>query len=90
MGFAPTGYTPVYEDNTACIEWSNNVIGGRERAKHIDISMQFAHGAIQNGHLRLIRVSTTQQLADIFTKSIHLPQWEACITSILGGKWVPS
>jgi hypothetical protein len=29
--------TPIYEDNTACIEWGNNVICGRERAKHIDI-----------------------------------------------------
>jgi hypothetical protein len=90
MGFAPTGYAPVNEDSTACIKWSNNVIGGRERAKHIDIRKHFAHEAIQNGHLRPIRVSTTQQLADIFTKSIHLPQWEACITSILSGKWVPS
>ena len=29
--------TPVYEDNTACIEWGNHVVGGRERAKHINI-----------------------------------------------------
>ena len=27
MGFAPTKWTPVYEDNNACIEWGNNVIG---------------------------------------------------------------
>ena len=27
----------MYEDNTACIEWGNNVIGCRESAKHIDI-----------------------------------------------------
>ena len=37
--------TPIYEDNTACIEWGNNVIGGRERAKHIDIREHFAHDA---------------------------------------------
>jgi hypothetical protein len=24
--------TPVYEDNTACIDWGNHIIGGRERA----------------------------------------------------------
>ena len=40
MGFGPTSPTPVYEDNTACIEWTNNVIGGRERAKHIDICLR--------------------------------------------------
>jgi hypothetical protein len=42
MGFAPKSWTPVYEDNNACIEWSNNIIGGRERAKHIDIRHQEA------------------------------------------------
>jgi hypothetical protein len=41
MGFAQTGPTPVFEDNTACIEWENNIIGGRERAKHIDIRKHF-------------------------------------------------
>jgi hypothetical protein len=35
--------TPIYEDNTTYIEWGNNVIGGRERAKHIVIQKHFAH-----------------------------------------------
>ena len=29
MGFPKEPNTPVYEDNTACIEWGNHVIGGR-------------------------------------------------------------
>ncbi len=33
--------TPAYEDNTACIEWGNHIIGGRERAKYIDIRKHF-------------------------------------------------
>ena len=41
--------TPIYEDNTACIEWGNNVIGGHARAKHIDLGKHFAHDVIQNG-----------------------------------------
>ena len=53
MGFAEDGPTPVFEDNTACIEWSNNIIGSRERAKHIDIRKHFAHEAIRNGHMIL-------------------------------------
>ena len=36
MGFAQPALTPMYEDNTACIEWGNHIIGGRERAKHSD------------------------------------------------------
>ena len=61
--FGPTSPTPAYEDKTACIEWTNNVIGGRERAKHIEIRKHFAHEAAQIGHLRLKRVSTDDQLA---------------------------
>ncbi len=35
-------------------------------AKHIDIRKHFAHEVIQNGHMKLISVATSQQLADIF------------------------
>ena len=52
MGFPEHPDTPVYEDNTACIEWGNHVIGGRERAKHIDIRKHFAHEVIQNREMR--------------------------------------
>jgi hypothetical protein len=76
----------VFEDNIACIEWGINVIGpgGRERAKHIDIRKHFAHEVIQNGNMLLVRVATAFQLADIFTKGLHYPQWKACVEGILG------
>ena len=87
MGFAEQPNTPVYEDNTACIEWGNYVIGGRERAKHIDIRKHFAHEVIQNQEMRLIKVDTSLQLADIFTKPLPNPQFQDCIQRIL---WMQS
>jgi hypothetical protein len=84
VGFAQECPTPVCEDNAACIEWGNDVIGGRERAKHIDIRKHFAHEVIQNGKVRLVRVPTASQLADVFTKPLHYPQWKACVEDILG------
>ncbi len=93
MGFAqecPTPVTPVCEDNTACIDWGNNVIGGRERAKHIDIRKHFAHEVIQNGKMRLVRVPTSSQLADVFTKALHYAQWKACVEGILGKSIIDS
>jgi hypothetical protein len=75
LGIAQKVPTPVYEDNTTCIEWGNNIIGGRKRAKHIDICKHFAHKVIRNGETKLIKVSTTSQLADILTKGLHLPQF---------------
>ena len=41
LGFGQKKSTPIYEENTACIEWGNNVIGGRERA----VSTQAPNGA---------------------------------------------
>jgi hypothetical protein len=78
--------TPVYENNTAYIEWGNNVINGRERAnlKHIDIRKHFSHEVNRTREMKLIKVSTTSQLADILTKGLHMPQFLACINSILG------
>jgi hypothetical protein len=92
LGFTQQSPTPVYEDNTACIEWGNNIIGGRdssrERAKHIDIRKHLVrvHEGIQNGEVRLVRVSTSSQLADILTKGLHYPQWQACVEGILSKK----
>jgi hypothetical protein len=90
MGFAQTSPMPVYEDNTACIDWGNNLIGGRERAKYIDIRKHFAHKVIQNGEMLLVSVPTASQLADIFTKSLHYLQWQACIKGILCKAFKPS
>ena len=75
MGFVQASPTPVY---------------GRERAKHIDIRKHFAHEVIQNGEMLLVRVPTASQLADIFTKGLHYPQWQACVEGILGKTFKPS
>ena len=71
LGFPCNGPTSQFEDNIACIEWSNNVIGGRERAKRIDIRKHYAHEAIQLGHVKLVRVATADQLADVLTKGLQ-------------------
>ena len=86
LGFPQDPDTPVYEDNTACIEWGNHVIGGRERAKHIDIRKHFAHEVIQNREMRLIKVDTSKQLADVFTKALAFPRFQACIDGILNAQ----
>ncbi len=85
MGLPQADDTPVYqyEDNTACIEWGNHIIGGRERAKHIYIRKHFAHEVIQNSQMRLIRVPTDEQLADIFTKALPFPQFERCLMGLM-------
>ena len=56
--------TSVFEDKTACIEWSNRIMSGRERAKHMDMRKHFVHESVQNGHIRFIKIPTEFQLAD--------------------------
>ena len=68
----------------------NNVIGGRERAKQIDVRKHLAHEANKNGHLILKKVPTTLQLADIMTKDVKQPQWGMCMDGLLGKPLVPS
>ncbi len=55
------------------------VIGGRERAKPIDVRRHLAHEVIHNGAKRLVKVSTSAQLADILIKGLHLPQSPMCV-----------
>ncbi len=76
MQLHQSDYTPVFEDNTACIEWANHVMGGRERAKHIDISKPFAHEAVQNGHMHVYKIAAEFQLADMLTKALQLHQYK--------------
>ncbi len=74
----------VFEDNAACIEWSNHVIGGREHAKQIDIRKHFAHEAVQNGHILLYKTLTEFQLADLLTKGLQRGHFEWNLSSLLG------
>jgi hypothetical protein len=52
----------------------------------VDGSEHFAHEVIQNGEMRLARVPTSSQLADILTKGLHYQQWQACVEGILSKK----
>ena len=86
MGFVPHGYTAVHDVNNACIEWSNVVIDGRERAKNIDIWKHFAHEAIQNGRLCLVPAGTSEQL-DQHGCRLQPRLNAACMAGILGRRW---
>ena len=59
MGFPKEPNTQLYEVNTACINWGDHVIGGRERAKHIDICKKFMHKVNQNKEMLLIKIDTS-------------------------------
>nr|XP_016457380.1 PREDICTED: uncharacterized mitochondrial protein AtMg00810-like [Nicotiana tabacum] len=45
-----------------------------ERTKHIDIDYHFVREMIQEGMIQTQHVGTREQLTDIFTKSLYIPQ----------------
>ena len=68
LGYAQSLPTVVYEDNKACIVWSESPTGS-EQARHIDLSKHFVHEKVSEGHLALIKVDGQDQVVDIITKS---------------------
>lgn len=59
----------IYEDNNGCIQIANNPTD-HKRTKHIDIKYHFTREQVQKGIITLRHISTEEQIADIFTKSL--------------------
>ena len=61
--------TTIYCDNQSCIKLSENPVF-HDRSKHIEIRYHFIRDWVQRGAVRLVYVSTDDQVADILTKSL--------------------
>jgi hypothetical protein len=53
----------------------------RERTKHIEVDRHFVHNEVLKNNIRPLYVSTTTQLADIFTKALGKAQFEILLAS---------
>ena len=68
LGVSTSSATPLYCDNQSVIHIAHNDIF-HERTKHIEIDCHFIRYHIIHCALKLILVSSKDQLADIFTNS---------------------
>ena len=76
----------VFEDNAACIVLANNENQFKARTKHISHKWHHFQDQIWNGNLRIVKVSTHFNWADILTKPLGPQQFESLRKLIMGWK----
>ena len=54
-----------------------------ERTKHIDIKYHYVRDVVTQGKLKVCKISTHDNLADMMTKTVHVAKFELC-SSLVG------
>jgi len=82
MDLLNEGPSVVYGDNTASLAiGSNDML--HTRVKHVDIKLHFVRDYIRSKDIQLKYIDTTNQLADLFTKSLGSDQFQKLRDTIL-------
>jgi len=82
IGFAQDSPTIVYEDNKSCIDMVNNR-SRHQASKHINPKYHFVRAKQQKKVIDVQYISTNDQLADLFTKALGLPQHQKLTDRVL-------
>ncbi|BAU01919.1 hypothetical protein VIGAN_11127900 [Vigna angularis var. angularis] len=69
LGLSQAQPTPLHADNTSAIQIAANSVY-HERTKHIEVNCHSIREAYDRRVINLPHVSTSVQIADIFTKSL--------------------
>jgi hypothetical protein len=73
LGFPQLRPTTLFEDNSSATKLSANYCA-HDRVKHLDLRDMMCREHHQRGITKLVQISTTDQLADPFTKTLAGPQ----------------
>ena len=83
LGFPISEPTPIFEDNSACISTTSTHFT-TERTKHIETRYHYTRAKILDSTVSILKIPTSDQLADIFTKILPGPAFYSGIARLLG------
>ena len=63
------------EDNNACISIANNATSN-SKIKHVDVKYHYIRHKVLDGTVKLVKIPTDENIADIFTKPLAKPKFE--------------
>ena len=72
----------ILEDNSGAIALSETTLAGK-RTKHIDIKWHFINDAVAANQVKLMKVPTEDNIADVFTKILARPKFEYFISKLV-------
>jgi hypothetical protein len=71
----------IYCDNDAAVTATQNT-SGHSKLKHVDIKIHWIREAVKLGFIHVAPISTDENIADIFTKSLSRPKLEYLINKL--------
>jgi hypothetical protein len=81
--FDPTMYSKVFEDNNGALQLGRSPCI-TPRTKHYNIKYHFFREQVKNGNIKLFKIDTKKQLADIFTKGLVQALFEELRKMLMG------
>ena len=86
LGQEQTEPTVIYEDNIAAEKLCKNNVH-HSRTKHIDIKHHFIREIVEEKHIEIKHLASTEMLADLLTKALAFPTFSKLRQHIVVPEW---